>query len=173
MVWFSHRIPRHAFHTWLVIKRRLKTQDMLTLLDDNNNLVSLLCPLCELQPDSHEHLFFECLFSSQVWNSLKVFADLGVMPSSLDAIITFLTIKARSRSVRSVVSKLLFAATSYVIWQERNNRIFKQQKRTEAQVVDVIQSTIRMKLLTCRFKRTANVTDLVRVWKLPSSLIHT
>jgi hypothetical protein len=173
VVWFTHRIPRHAFHTWLVIKRRLTTQDKLTLVDDNCNLVNLLCPLCEMQPDSHEHLFFECSFSSQVWISLKVFADLGMLPLSLDAIISFLTVKARSRSARSVVSKLLFAATSYVIWQERNNRIFKQQKRTEAQVVDFIQATVRMKLLTCRFKRTANLSDLVRVWKLPPSLIHT
>ncbi|GJS87445.1 reverse transcriptase domain, reverse transcriptase zinc-binding domain protein [Tanacetum coccineum] len=27
LVWFSHDIPRHAIHLWLVIKRKLKTQD--------------------------------------------------------------------------------------------------------------------------------------------------
>ena len=79
---------------------------------------------------------------------------------------------AKSRSVRSVVSKLLFAATSYVIWKERNKRIFMKQKRSEAQVVDYIKSTIRLKLLTCRFKKSASVEDLLRVWKLPLSLMH-
>ncbi|GKA27980.1 RNA-directed DNA polymerase, eukaryota, reverse transcriptase zinc-binding domain protein [Tanacetum coccineum] len=29
VVWFNHQIPRHAIHLWLVIKRKLKTQDML------------------------------------------------------------------------------------------------------------------------------------------------
>lgn len=62
VVWFSQRIPRHAFHLWLVIKRRLNTQDMLRQRDD----IMLQCPLCDLQPDSHDHLFFDCLFSSQV-----------------------------------------------------------------------------------------------------------
>ncbi|GKA67296.1 putative RNA-directed DNA polymerase, eukaryota, reverse transcriptase zinc-binding domain protein [Tanacetum coccineum] len=28
-VWFSHAIPRHAFHLWLVMRRSLKTQDKL------------------------------------------------------------------------------------------------------------------------------------------------
>lgn len=76
------------------------------------------------------------------------------------------------RSARSVVSKLLFAAATYIIWQERNNRIFKAQKRSQAQVVDLIKSTVRLKLLSCRFKKTAKVEDLLRVWHLPLSLRH-
>ncbi|GKA37663.1 putative reverse transcriptase domain-containing protein [Tanacetum coccineum] len=28
-VWLSHCVPRHAFHLWLVMRRSLKTQDML------------------------------------------------------------------------------------------------------------------------------------------------
>ena len=101
-----------------------------------------------------------------------MFAGFSSLPSSLDDIVNSLIVAAKSRSVRSVVSKLLFAATSYFIWQERNSRIFKKQFRSEAQVIDVIKSTVRLKLLTCRFKKTANVVDLVRVWKLPPSLMH-
>ncbi|GKA90943.1 putative reverse transcriptase domain-containing protein, partial [Tanacetum coccineum] len=33
VVWFSHQIPRHAVHLWLVIKRKLKTQDSLRQWD--------------------------------------------------------------------------------------------------------------------------------------------
>lgn len=108
----------------------------------------------------------------QVWSSLKLFAGFSSLPSSLDAIVHTLIVSAKSRSVQSVVSKLSFAATTYFIWQERNNQIFKKQIRSEAQVVDLIKSTVRLKLLTCRFKKTANVIDLVRVWKLPPSLMH-
>nr|GFC29435.1 hypothetical protein [Tanacetum cinerariifolium] len=28
-IWFSHGIPRHEFHLWLVMSRSLKTQDKL------------------------------------------------------------------------------------------------------------------------------------------------
>ncbi|GJS61792.1 reverse transcriptase domain, reverse transcriptase zinc-binding domain protein [Tanacetum coccineum] len=72
LVWFSHNIPRHSIHLWLVIQRKLKTQDKLRQWDvsSNTNLNLLQCPLCERQPDSHDHLFFECIFSLQVPNPI-------------------------------------------------------------------------------------------------------
>ena len=49
VVWYPHCIPRHAFHLWLVMQRKLKTQDLLKQWDvgDNTNLNLFQCPLCE------------------------------------------------------------------------------------------------------------------------------
>ncbi|GJV61288.1 hypothetical protein Tco_1467388 [Tanacetum coccineum] len=52
--------------------------------DIGSNLLS--CPFCEVQPDTHSHLFFECNFPSQPL--------------------------AKKRMARSVVGKLIVAATS-------------------------------------------------------------
>ncbi|GJQ91090.1 reverse transcriptase domain-containing protein [Tanacetum coccineum] len=67
-VWFNHNIPRHAFHLWLIMRRSLKTQDRLGQWEvgPDVDLDPLVCPLCEAQKDSREHLFFECPFSSYV-----------------------------------------------------------------------------------------------------------
>nr|GEX12154.1 reverse transcriptase domain, reverse transcriptase zinc-binding domain protein [Tanacetum cinerariifolium] len=64
VIWFSKCIPRHAFDFLLVLKRKLKTQDTLGRGDVGSSLSAnqVLCPLCGLQADSHEHLFFECTF---------------------------------------------------------------------------------------------------------------
>ncbi|GJY18405.1 reverse transcriptase domain-containing protein [Tanacetum coccineum] len=44
--------------------------------------LAVVCPLCETQPDSHEHLFFDCPFSQQVWSRVQQFAGLtGAGPS--------------------------------------------------------------------------------------------
>ncbi|GJS29317.1 putative RNA-directed DNA polymerase, eukaryota, reverse transcriptase zinc-binding domain protein [Tanacetum coccineum] len=45
--WFPHCIPRHALHMWLVIKKKLKTQDRLRQWDvsPNIDLNLLRCPL--------------------------------------------------------------------------------------------------------------------------------
>nr|GEU98542.1 hypothetical protein [Tanacetum cinerariifolium] len=61
VVWFPNCIPRHAFKLWLVIKKKLKTQDRLLRWDVNGSLARS-CTLCESQPDSHEHLFLSALF---------------------------------------------------------------------------------------------------------------
>nr|XP_043639206.1 uncharacterized protein LOC122610274 [Erigeron canadensis] len=78
---------------------------------------------------------------------------------------------AKKNSCTSVVSKLLLAALVYHLWEERNARLLQQKKRSENQVVQLILSTIRLKLMTCRFKRTSRVEELLVRWKLPSSLL--
>ncbi|GJW44381.1 reverse transcriptase domain, reverse transcriptase zinc-binding domain protein [Tanacetum coccineum] len=77
--WFSQCIPRHAFHLWLVIKRKLKTQDNLRQWDvsSNTNLNLFQCPLCISQSDFHDHLFFECIYSLQLDWSLRLLLTLS------------------------------------------------------------------------------------------------
>nr|GFB69011.1 hypothetical protein [Tanacetum cinerariifolium] len=98
LVWFSHQILRHAIHLWLVIKRKLKTQDTLLQWDvsSNTNLNLIHCPLYKTQPDSYDHLFFKCCLSSHVWEHLKSLIGIPNMPSSLDLIVRFLTRLLRS-----------------------------------------------------------------------------
>nr|GEX46447.1 hypothetical protein [Tanacetum cinerariifolium] len=159
VVWFTSCIPRHAFNFWLVIKQRLKTQDKMARWDVSGSL-STVCPLCELVPDSHEHLFFERSFSQQIWNHMKSYAGLSTSSPLLSHIISIVTPIANRKSSRSVIAKLVMAATTYVVWQERNARLFKNSKRSVNQVIEVIFSSIRLKLLSCRFKKSKNGADL-------------
>ncbi|GJU29250.1 receptor-like protein kinase 2 [Tanacetum coccineum] len=104
IVWFSHAIPRHSFHLWLMMRNSLKTQDKL-----------------------------------RQW-------DVGPM--------------AHKRTVRSIIGKLILAATSYFVWIERNNQLFKRSKRTPEDLRDAIMITVHLKLLSFRFKNKATVHDL-------------
>ncbi|GJR44683.1 zinc knuckle CX2CX4HX4C containing protein [Tanacetum coccineum] len=137
VVWFSHQIPRHAIHLWLVIKRKLKTQDTLRQWDEH----------------------------------LKQFTSISNIPSDHNSIVNFLIPSAKMRSARSVIVKLIFVASCYFIWQERNDRLFMKKKRSQDRVIDVIKSNVRLKLLTCRFKKMAHVQTLFHRWKLPNSLM--
>nr|GEZ84026.1 hypothetical protein [Tanacetum cinerariifolium] len=89
----------------------------------------------------------------------------------LSSIVYFLIMLANMRPARSVIVKLVFAASCYFIWQERNNRIFIKKTRSQDQVIDIIMSIVRLKLVTCTFKKTTSVQMLVHLWKLPTSLI--
>ncbi|GJZ56882.1 reverse transcriptase zinc-binding domain-containing protein [Tanacetum coccineum] len=124
VVWFNTCIPRHAFTLWLIIKRKLKTQDLIFSWDVSSALGNVCSP-CEIQSDSHEHLFFECPFLHDSWNHMKTLT--GITHSALDvySIITYLLPVAKKRTTRSVISKLVIAASTYYIWQECNRRLFK------------------------------------------------
>ncbi|GJY80117.1 ribonuclease H-like domain-containing protein [Tanacetum coccineum] len=117
MVWFSHCVPRHAFLLWLVMCNSLKTQDRLKQwdVDINIDLNLLRCSLCDLQADSREHLLFECSYSTQPM--------------------------AHKRTAKSIIGKILLAATIYFICIERNNRLFKDIKKNPEELCDMIMIT--------------------------------
>ncbi|GKC18404.1 hypothetical protein Tco_1020554, partial [Tanacetum coccineum] len=171
VVWFSKCIPRHALHLWLVIKRCLKTQDRLRIWDMHGSNSTIICPLCKLQSDNHEHLFFECIFSRQVWDNVKGLAGLDQVVPLIDAIIDVLIPIAKRRTTKFVIAKLVVAASTYVIWKERNWRLFKGQKRSINEVADTIQLIVRLKLLSCSFKKSKDGLEFVLLWKLPESII--
>nr|GEU31156.1 hypothetical protein [Tanacetum cinerariifolium] len=113
-IWNDIR-PRGAKVDW----RRLKTQDKLRAWDyvDWSNLT---CALCELQPDSHEHLFFDSVFSQQVWSRVQHLAGLPNSAPSIDAILLDIAPFSKTRTCKSIVTKLVVAVAAYFIWQERN-----------------------------------------------------
>nr|GEW50943.1 hypothetical protein [Tanacetum cinerariifolium] len=126
LVWFHACISRHAFNMWLILKQRLRTQDCLRSWEVNYDL-TVVCQLCETQPDSHEHLFFDCHFSQQVWSRVQQNAGLTGAGPSLATIIPHLLPIAKRRSSMSCIGKLIVAAAAYFIWHERNSRLFNKE----------------------------------------------
>ncbi|GJZ31367.1 hypothetical protein Tco_0576414 [Tanacetum coccineum] len=167
MVWFSVNIPRHAFNMWLIVKHKLKTQDKVCCWDDS---IGSSCPLCDGQPDSHEHLFFQCPFSHDIWSHMKGLAGLDRVAHDVYEIVDHLGSIAKIRSSHVVIAKLVVAASAYFIWQERNWRLFKKSKRSVHQVIECISSAVRLKLLSCSFKRTMKGVRYARLWDLPDSI---
>lgn len=170
IVWFSHQVPRYASLLWLVMHRKLKTLDMLRSWDVvSSNIEAKVCTLCEEEMDSRNHLFFSYKFSSRIWEHIKGLMAITNMPLNLNDIVAFLVHVAKSRAIRVIICKLVFAATCYFIWQERNTRLFKKTKRSHEQIIMLITSNIRLKLMTCSFKRSHNVQTLLHLWKVPES----
>ncbi|GJY71854.1 hypothetical protein Tco_0475557 [Tanacetum coccineum] len=170
VVWFSHCVPRFSFHLWLVLHGKLKTQDSLRQWDVHGDL-AMICPLCEGQPDSHAHVFFECLYSMQVWDNLKGLAGLSHVAGRYMDIVEYLIPFAKRHSCKSVIAKLVLSASAYYLWQERNARLFSNQKRAVAEIMDVIKTSVRLKLLSCSFKKSKVGMEFVLLWRLPEATI--
>ncbi|XP_021996318.1 uncharacterized protein LOC110893520 [Helianthus annuus] len=172
-IWFPQAIPRHAFIMWLIVNKKLKTQDVMSRWNSsgNANYNLLCCSLCTSGPDSHEHLFFECSFGLQIWNGVKVLAGMEEVCNKWDSIYEYLVRFGSSKSARIVIGKLVVGATAYFVWQERNMRLFSTKKRSASRLVEIILATVRMKLHTMRFKRTGQVERILQEWSLPRGLL--
>ncbi|GJV35267.1 putative RNA-directed DNA polymerase [Tanacetum coccineum] len=102
-----------------------------------------------------------------VWMMIRSLAGMDTIPPIIQNIIAYLQPVAHKRNIRSIIGRLLVAAASYCIWMERNCRTFKNIRCTPEEVRDSIITIVRLKLLTCRFKNTTMVNELLARWKMP------
>ncbi|XP_021979877.1 uncharacterized protein LOC110876002 [Helianthus annuus] len=168
VVWFAQCVPRHAFMMWLIIKGKLLTHDKILQWDFSRrkNMNMMCCLLCYENYDSHTHLFFECKYSSQVWSIVRQKVGMSsVRPRWVD-IVDWLLVRARSKLVTVYVAKLMVAATSYYIWQERNARLFKNQVRPPEKLSEIIIMTVRYKLMGAKLKNNERVRKLLGEWEI-------
>ncbi|KAM0004605.1 putative reverse transcriptase zinc-binding domain-containing protein [Helianthus debilis subsp. tardiflorus] len=168
MVWYTQCIPRHSFHLWLAFRNKLKTQDRLTIWEagSHTNWNLMCCPLCNHDRDTRDHLFFRCPFAEKTWNEVKKLVTLGNVDDSWSSVVSWVEQHAKSKNVDHIVCKLLIAASAYYIWQERNNRLFKNNKRTAEQVAEVIKSSVRLKLMGFRFRLASAKQRIFKRWKI-------
>ncbi|XP_021990382.1 uncharacterized protein LOC110886837 [Helianthus annuus] len=167
LVWFSQCIPRHSFHMWLVIKNKLKTQDRMGIWDAGSatNLNLMCCPLCWNGKDSRDHLFFQCLYGLQVWNMVKDLAYMETVDANWDSIMNWFYQNPSGKSSEFLVGKMVVAASTYFIWQERNNRLFSTKQREATLIANIILHTVRMKLMTFKPGRGSKSPLLLERWK--------
>ncbi|MFS7905001.1 putative RNA-directed DNA polymerase [Helianthus anomalus] len=137
----------------------------------NANYNLMCCSLCTSDLDSHDHLFFECDYAAQVWNGVKGLAGMTLIQNNWTNIMEFLMSNANSTSASHIIAKLVVSASAYFVWNERNRRLFSNQKRNKDQLVEVILGTVRMKLHTMRFKMSSRTAQVLQQWMLPRGLM--
>ncbi|XP_021971330.1 uncharacterized protein LOC110866491 [Helianthus annuus] len=169
MVWFSQCIPRHSFQLWLVIKNKLRTQDQLKVWEagSETNLRLMCCPLCQHDRDSRDHLFFSCAFASQVWTNVKAMVDMASVTESWASISAWMDQHSNSKRLDQVVCKLVLAAATYFIWQERNNRLFSRLECSVIQVTEKIKNTVRLRLMDFKLQGHVDYNRVVKKWQIP------
>lgn len=126
LLWHSMHIPRHSFVLWLASRRRLSTMDKIYIELDNR-----ICKLCNQEAESHDHLFFQCRFSSQVWSTITMHDQNLWPPLPWSQLLEWASNEFRSSKLIShKIGPLILAATVYHIWQERNRRVFNNSARS-------------------------------------------
>nr|GFC97186.1 reverse transcriptase domain, reverse transcriptase zinc-binding domain protein [Tanacetum cinerariifolium] len=83
--------------------------------------------LCDLVPDFHDHLFFECSFSSKMWSKVRVLCGMDAISPRLVDVVAFIVPISKGKTILNILSWIVVAATSYYIWLEKNGRLFKKK----------------------------------------------
>ncbi|GKA49953.1 RNA-directed DNA polymerase, eukaryota, reverse transcriptase zinc-binding domain protein [Tanacetum coccineum] len=108
---------------------------------------------CSLSPLSRiisNHDIYEAGFQNVAKVKDLVWRDTTNVDMEFSVAAVWESIRPRStkKSARAIIIKQVLVASCYLIWQERNNRLFVHQKKSPLQIIDSIMSSVRLKLLS-------------------------
>ncbi|XP_062093798.1 uncharacterized protein LOC133799825 [Humulus lupulus] len=144
VVWCSFSILKHRFVLWQSILGHLLTRDNLTIRQIP--LDSPLCPVCEIDLESHAHLFFDYLYSQQVLIKVADWLGMAIWPSKFCDWIAWMD--GRPKGLTQRVLAAVLAATVYFIWLNRNNCVFNFAVISSNRILYLIKTSLKVRLLS-------------------------
>ena len=135
---------------WRLFRNRLPTKDNLLrrgILNNDNCLCVAGCDSLEIV----NHLFLHCSFSGSIWHLIHRWIALSTTaPFSPSDHFTQFRLGGGGPHMRKSLLNVIWFATVWELWKERNNRIFKSKECSILQLVDKIKllsfSWLKMKL---------------------------
>ncbi|XP_020270915.1 uncharacterized protein LOC109846100 [Asparagus officinalis] len=147
-VWNNIHYPKHSFILWLAVQSRLITQDRLCRMGILN---ANQCVLCTNSQETCHHLFFECQYSSTVWNMVMVWMNFSWKSCIWDSIIHWFSLRLNKRGFVENLKRLAFGITVYFIWQERNLRIFQGKSMQPDMLFKAIKISFFSKIMNEKY----------------------
>ncbi|GAV91823.1 zf-RVT domain-containing protein, partial [Cephalotus follicularis] len=143
LVWHPKGIPKHAFCFWLTLRGAHRTRDKLVAMGVTHHTSCLFnCG----EPETLDHLFFHCPFSSRVWLEVLALCNLvrPILPSADE--VDWMIIHSPGTMFHHSLRKLAMAATIFHLWIERNNRCFSNRFLPHRELVQRVRQDVEGKL---------------------------
>ncbi|KAL9241189.1 hypothetical protein vseg_015327 [Gypsophila vaccaria] len=132
-IWNYWCPPKHQFTGWLVAHQALKTADVLIR---HGMAVDSTCPLCEMEEENAQHLFFTCPYSSQVCNEVHQLTGLQFPGNQC----LQWCLGSRGNRLQCRIYNALVMGMVYYIWTQRNRcRIDKQLGRPKVIATSILR----------------------------------
>ena len=162
-VWFKGHVPKYAFILWMAYKKKMLTRQKLKrwgyVQDDT-------CVLCNGEVEDMNHLFFNCGFSKAVWTEALRRNGITRIVGGWDEECDLAIREGKGDNFIARIRKLVLFAAVYLIWQERNCRVFQHMGHDWLYVIRRIEEVIREATWFWREKRTYGNWVICREWGL-------
>ena len=138
-VWNSQVPFKIKSFIWLVVHKKVNTNDLLQLRRPYKTLNPDICKLCMKQGESADHLFLYCSLTMRLWHKLFQLAKMNWVPSRSISDVMFINYKGFGISKRGIVLwQNACIALIWVVWWKRNVRIFEDKVRNSENFWDSI-----------------------------------
>ncbi|XP_021854880.2 uncharacterized protein [Spinacia oleracea] len=144
MVWNRLNIPKHRFIGWLAIQSRLQTTSKLARIGVSH---SANCLICDQSDETHQHLFFQCIYSAECLRAVKDWLGVSFASGTLTQLVRHVG-HSRMSMFRKQVCYAAIVAAVYLIWQCRNNSFWENSVPTVNHTVSKLKQLVRGRIQT-------------------------
>ncbi|KAH0679367.1 hypothetical protein KY284_020452 [Solanum tuberosum] len=128
LMWSNYGVPKWLFILYLALNRRLSTKDRMEKWGVTSYLT---CPLCQVEDEDIDYLFFACKFTAGIWKKLLAWQIIHRTEGWWHEEIQWATKYMKSNINKAKVYRMVLVGTIYHVWIECNNRIFQSKQRNE------------------------------------------
>nr|GEV05005.1 hypothetical protein [Tanacetum cinerariifolium] len=135
---------------YLVWKSRSDNEKKLTIIQSYHDFSNT----GEMVKWSRLHIFFQCKFVEELWNKVKNRMELTNDSRYWNDIVDLFSYMYSGYFINSIIRRLSLSACVYLIWQERNCRIVRNERRTNEDLFNSFNEIIRMRLMSLKAKNS-------------------
>ena len=151
-VWFKYSTPKFSFILWIAMHGRLSTGERMRSGNGNGNgNVDAACVLCQNPLETLSHLFFDCPYSTQIWENLMK-GVLGSQYTSDWRSIIRIALDHTQRKLNLFITRYIFQSTVHTVWRERNRRRQGEDPLPATLLIKMIDTNMRNNFTTIRKK---------------------
>ena len=130
-----------------------------------------MCLLCNSQLETHDHLFFECLYSHQLWSIMSLTGEFTTPSTQWGNLVSWLSSNWKGKTLLVKSWKLCLSITIYHLWRERNSRFHSQRSMDVQEKAVVIAEEVRLKLSSLRNIQDHPQNRAIQIaWRLPVTI---
>ena len=125
--------------------------------------MDVICVLCRRDAESRDHLFFDCSYTSQIWEHLMR----GVLRDSYTTVwseVIDLLMKTDWDKRRLFCLRYAFQAAIHMLWRERNKIKHGETPLPMEVVKKLLEKGIRNKLSILRYKGGKGMENALQYW---------
>ncbi|XP_060210243.1 uncharacterized protein LOC132637117 [Lycium barbarum] len=143
--------PKWIFVLNLTAQNKLLTRDRSASWGITQDVI---CPLCNVENESANHLFFACAFSEGIWATILAWQGIRRNVLEWKDEVQYATTRASGNSVSACIYRMSIAASIYQIWAERNMRIFQSKSGNPDLIIrQVIREVVGRGTMRARLAR--------------------
>jgi len=140
LLWKSPAPSKVVAFSWSLLLDCIPTRSNLAICNILNPDAPLVCVLCDRRAETSAHLFLHCEVTSMIWWGVLNWLEFNfIIPPNLFVHFECWNSEASSKRLKKG-AWLIWHATLWLIWKERNEMIFNNQRKKVEEIVDEIKA---------------------------------